>query len=255
MDTVFSARVLMMASLLVAILAGCDTATVNQGPQIRSLVASETELEFRSDDSLPVIDLTLSASDPDGDPLSTNWSSSGGVFVESGSAMLANPSSNSVAWSPDPLAGDYSITVTVSDGEVRESRMTTISVRPSITGVWIGTIGLVDQDFERAGFCLSAQPSGQVTDLHFGLARNGPGTTGSYRRRRTVLPSTYEYPTLRLASDDSRDEPIVFVASLQPDGQVLTADVELEGVPYRGFELQRTSSTCSSLQSVLVASL
>jgi hypothetical protein len=74
----------------------------NHPPVITSVVANPITVS-----TVGVSIITCTASDPDGDTLSYEWSATGGTISGSGS---------SVSWTAPNTAGTYTITVTVSDG-------------------------------------------------------------------------------------------------------------------------------------------
>ncbi|MEA3431961.1 MAG: PKD domain-containing protein, partial [candidate division WOR-3 bacterium] len=75
----------------------------NQPPVISSLTAAETDVY-----PLSTVAIQCAASDPDGDPISYAWSTTGGSLTGTGST---------VSWVAPEYYGDYDVTVTVEDDQ------------------------------------------------------------------------------------------------------------------------------------------
>jgi hypothetical protein len=113
--------VIMSAIIVVAVLLPLillNTVLANHQPAITSL---EAEPMRRLASNSWQIECT--ASDPDGDELSYEWSASGGE---------ANGQGSAVTWTAPNATGSYDVTVTVTDGRGGEvMRAVTIAVRPN----------------------------------------------------------------------------------------------------------------------------
>ena len=93
--------------------------TQNQSPTINSLTADPTTVSPGGTSKISV-----SASDPDGDPLSYTWSTTGG-------SLSSNTGPGPVTWYAPGSTGNYTVTVSVTDnkpGHTPVSRSTTITV-------------------------------------------------------------------------------------------------------------------------------
>jgi hypothetical protein len=95
-----------MAAAVLLLAPSCATST-NHKPIITSL---EAEAEWTV--PLGSLQLTCTASDPDGDELIYNWSASGGEI---------NGEGNTVIWTAPNSEGSYNVTVTVTDGRGGEA--------------------------------------------------------------------------------------------------------------------------------------
>jgi len=80
----------------------------NQAPAISSLTAERTQVLPSTVKDPSIVAVECSASDPDGDALSYEWSTTGGKF--SGSGRL-------VSWVAPEHLGEYEVKVTVEDGK------------------------------------------------------------------------------------------------------------------------------------------
>jgi hypothetical protein len=90
-------------------------ADFNFPPEIVSVTAAPSPVE---PDGL--VDLAVTASDPDGDPLTYTWTATDGTF--------ADPAAAGTTWTAPAVEGDYSITITVSDGTASVSLTIVITV-------------------------------------------------------------------------------------------------------------------------------
>lgn len=94
----------------------------NSVPLISGVTASRTAV-----DPSGAVALTVSASDPDGDPLSYAWSATGGTF--------SNASSATPTWTAPAAPGSLDISVTVSDGRGGQNSLSmTVAVYSGASG-------------------------------------------------------------------------------------------------------------------------
>lgn len=77
--------------------------TPNKPPVISALIANPPTVNVSE-----LSTVTVSATDPDGDPLTYSWASNGG--------SLQSETGNSAVWKAPTVAGSYSVVVSVSDG-------------------------------------------------------------------------------------------------------------------------------------------
>jgi hypothetical protein len=101
---------------------GEDTATLaltwgcNTNPVINDITLSGATIEINK-----TYDVTVSATDPDGDSLTYKWTVSGGA--------INNDAANPMKWTTPNAAGDYTIQVKVTDGKGGEAtKSKTVSV-------------------------------------------------------------------------------------------------------------------------------
>lgn len=86
----------------------------NHPPTISSLTANPSSVDISQSTTI-----TCTASDQDGDTLTYNWTKTGGTITGSGST---------VTWTAPSTVGTYTITCTVSDGELFDTQSFTINV-------------------------------------------------------------------------------------------------------------------------------
>jgi len=108
---------LALAVAIVGLLLGCSN-TVNHDPVIESISATpDAPVQPGS-----VVALTVTASDPDGDPLTCEWSATAGI--------LSANTGTSVTWTAPNDAATATITVTCTDGnEGTDVETKTVSAR------------------------------------------------------------------------------------------------------------------------------
>ena len=112
-----------------AIFSGCagTTPTINHHPTIISLTANpQSPIEVNQDTAI-----TCLATDQDGDTLTYTWTKTGGTITGSGSA---------ITWTAPAVVETYTITCTVSDGELTATRSLTIEVSTLGPEILEGTV-------------------------------------------------------------------------------------------------------------------
>lgn len=87
----------------------------NFPPEIASVTATPSSAEVGG-----TVQLEVTATDPDGDTLTYSWTATGGTFDD---PTLPNP-----VWTAPATAGDYDITISVSDGATPVALTITITV-------------------------------------------------------------------------------------------------------------------------------
>ena len=100
--------------VILGLIAGCGEESSNSPPVINSFEASSTDVVTNSE-----VILTVSATDDDGDDLTYTYQSTGGTISGTG---------NVVTWIAPATAGNYTITVDISDGELNVQDIVTITV-------------------------------------------------------------------------------------------------------------------------------
>ena len=94
--------------VLVMMTSGCGGSDEpNRAPSISSLTANDNSIEINT-----AATITCTASDPDGDNLSYSWEADGGTFTQTGS---------NASWTAPEIPGEYTISVSVSDGQAASS--------------------------------------------------------------------------------------------------------------------------------------
>lgn len=100
--------------VILGLIAGCGEESSNSPPVIDSFEASFTDVVTNSE-----VILTVSATDDDGDELTYTYRSTGGTISGTGSVVI---------WIAPATAGNYTITVDISDGELNAENLITITV-------------------------------------------------------------------------------------------------------------------------------
>jgi hypothetical protein len=97
------------------------TVSANHPPTISSLAAVPPSLQFASTTTLTAV-----ASDQDGDPVQFKWDARDGTLSGVG---------NKVSWTSPSKNGNYTVTVTVSDGKGAETKQDIVIPVASVSGI------------------------------------------------------------------------------------------------------------------------
>ena len=120
-----SSQWIIVPLLIFAIVISAGCGLLNKAPEISSLIADPQEVGPGGTSTI-----TCAATDPDGDALTYSWTVSGGAISGTG---------NSVSWTAPTTLGNYTITVTVDDGQGKTAdksiTMEVSNTPPQITGV------------------------------------------------------------------------------------------------------------------------
>ena len=165
----------------------------NQSPVISSLTASEGRVNPSASCQVKCVAL-----DPDGDKLSYSWSASGSI---SGKGYA-------ITWTAPATAGDYTITVKVSDGRGGEATMQlTIGVTATINHPpAIDSLTAEPQRVKKAKTstikCLATDPDGD--ELTYTWSASGGSISGKGSVATWVAPDTYGTYNITVTVTDSR---------------------------------------------------
>ena len=165
------------------IFSGCTTPPINHPPTIISLTANPpSPIEVNQSTVI-----TCFATDQDGDTLTYTWTKTGGTITGSGST---------INWTAPAIAGTYTITCTVSDGELIDIQSIIIVVSepenqpPDIisTPLTTATVGeeyiydvdATDPDGDTLTYSLTAGPAGMTIVAATGVISWIPTAAGSF---------------------------------------------------------------------------
>jgi len=108
----------LILSIIVLPFSGCNGGgtipTINHSPTIISLTADSSSININQSDTI-----TCLATDQNNDPLTYTWTKSGGTITGTGST---------ITWTAPATTGTYTITCTVSDGELTNTQSIIITV-------------------------------------------------------------------------------------------------------------------------------
>lgn len=241
---------LLFVLLAASLYSGCDSFSENEEPVAGSISADKMSLTFHPSRPLPMVTLSVDARDPDDDQLSFEWHASGGHFEVTGfSTASLNNSDRSLKWSPDPQAGDYKITVSVSDGSSSNEASVNIEVVPDPTGYWSGAIELTGEEYEQASYCMWFS-SPKTFESYTYSEQKPPDSSGhiGHGSEGVAIDASYSYPTLTALLDqsdsDSYDEPVYLEGKLSSNGERFEIKLRMESNKQRIIPLGRSSSGC-----------
>ncbi len=190
------------------------------------------------------IEYTVSgvASDPDGDSLTYQWSTTGGSILDN--------TSNPIKWTTPANAGDYNLTVTVDDGKGGTAIETvTVEVLPSL-GPPIANMDVPIAPSE--GGYISEDMTFLVSDLAFDVG----DTSGNKVRKAyisfnilglaglTVTDATLTFNFHQQFGDPSSFVPLWISSVNWGSGVIVPGDYNLTGDPIQSFT--NHSFTCNS---------
>jgi hypothetical protein len=159
-DTVFTFQVTVADGQGASVIGSCQVTvthvTVNQPPNVSATISVSPATLVAGD----VVTLSITASDPDGDPLTIAWVQS--VPVQQGT--FGSPSNASTTWISPPLGVDsvpFTFQVTVSDGHTpTQTRQVTVTVG---TPSYAGDIQPIWNTSCTVGCHTGASPAGQLS--------------------------------------------------------------------------------------------
>ena len=232
---VIISAVIVAAAVLLSIL--FDTVLANHRPAIASIEAEPGPV--LPSESCQIV---CTASDPDGDELSYNWSASGGEINGEGAT---------VTWTAPNSAGSYNVTVTVTDGRGGEvMNQVTITVRankpPYITSLvadadWITPSGSIQVT------CTASDPDGD--ELSYEWSTTGGNITGTGSEVIWTAPEEVGMYDITVVVEDSQGknatESIELIASNGPPPIIEGLIVTAIGHPYlkettTGYKVAKT---------------
>jgi hypothetical protein len=183
---------LVVASLVIlALLAGGGCGLFNKAPTITSLNPSDTSVGRGESCTI-----SCSASDPDGDTITYSWSATAGSISGTGS---------SVTWTAPDTTGNYSITVSVSDGEaaaVSEScNIQVANSSPRITALNASATEVAPSGSCTIG-CIANDPDGD--SLSYAWSANGGSLSGTGNSVNWTAPATEGSYTISVTVNDGQ---------------------------------------------------
>jgi hypothetical protein len=178
--------ILVLISLLIS---GCPS--VNQPPLISNLTVSSKWVDPSGSRQVKCF-----AQDPDGDELSYAWSASGGSIYGEGSK---------ITWTAPETLGDYTITVTVTDGrggeDAKELTLVVVVNHPplivSLTAEWQSVPRAIAVPIE----CIAQDPDGD--ELSYAWSASGGNISGEGPTVTWTAPNTYGTYTITVTATDS----------------------------------------------------
>jgi len=167
--------------------------TANQAPKISGLTAPQTQTY----PSNIIDEIKCNASDPDGDTLTYDWSTTGGKFTGTGPT---------VSWVAPGIYGDYDITVTVKDGKGGITQATiTLSVVSNLDPVissLVAAPATVQPKASSTITCVASDPDGDI--LNYSWKASDGSITGAGSTVTWIAPDTEGQFTITVTVDDGR---------------------------------------------------
>jgi Bacterial Ig domain len=173
----------------------------NQLPVIDSLSSDKTEVPTSSE-----VQIVAQASDPDGDTLTYQWSTTGGIFSGEGSTII---------WTAPAVSDNYTVTVTVSDdkGGTASKSMTIAAIYmpnhpPVVTGMTIDGAPPTNENPARQWVtktihCIASDPDGD--QLSYMWRASGGKITGEGSTVGWTSPGINGEYTVTVIVSDGRD--------------------------------------------------
>jgi len=164
----------------------------NQPPEVLTLTPAQTQVYPSS-----IIEVRCDASDPDGDALTYDWSSTGGTFYGTG---------NVVSWVAPEEYGNWDITVTVKDGKggITQASVTVSVVRnrdPVISSLVANPITVLPQSNSTVT-CVASDPDGDV--LVYSWKASDGEITGMGDTVTWIAPETEGTFSITVSVDDGK---------------------------------------------------
>lgn len=167
--------------------------SANQAPKISGLTAPQTQTY----PSNIIDEIKCNASDPDGDTLTYDWSTTGGKFTGTGPT---------VSWVAPGNYGDYDITVTVKDGKGGITQATiTLSVVSNLDPVissLVAAPATVQPKASSTITCVASDPDSAI--LNYSWKTSDGSITGAGSTVTWIAPDRKGQFTITVTVDDGR---------------------------------------------------
>jgi len=182
----------------------------NQPPQVSSLTPAQTQVPPSS-----IIEVRCDASDPDGDALTYDWSSTGGTFSGTG---------NVVSWAAPEQYGNWDIIVTVKDGKggTTQASVTLGVVQnqdPVISSLAADPITVLPQSRSTVT-CIASDPDGDP--LTYSWEASQGEITGVGKTVTWIAPDREGWFTITVTVDDNKGGLSVSTVSVAAERTVMT---------------------------------
>ena len=182
----------------------------NQPPEILNLTAAQTQVHPSS-----TIEIRCDASDPDGDALTYDWSSTGGAFYGTG---------NVVSWAAPEQYGNWDITVTVKDGKggTTQASVTMSVVRnqdPVISSLVANPVTVLPQSNSTVT-CVASDPDGDT--LTYSWEASEGEITGVGKTVTWIAPDREGWFTISVTVDDNKGGLSISTVSVAAERAVAT---------------------------------
>jgi hypothetical protein len=182
----------------------------NQPPEISSISPAQTQVQPSS-----IVEVRCDASDPDGDALTFDWSSTGGTFSGTG---------NMVSWVAPEQYGSWDIIVTVKDGKgnVTQASVTLDVVKnqdPAISSLAADPITVLPQSRSTVT-CTASDPDGDA--LTYSWEASAGEITGVGKTVTWIAPDREGWFTITVTVDDDRGGLSVSTISVAAERAVAT---------------------------------
>jgi len=167
--------------------------SANQAPKISGLTTPQTQTY----PSNIIDEIKCNASDPDGDSLTYDWSTTGGKFTGTGPT---------VSWVAPENYGDYDITVTVKDGKGGITQATlalsVVSNLDPVISSLVADPATVQPNASSTITCVASDPDSDV--LNYSWKASGGSITGAGSTVTWIAPGIVGQFTITVTVDDGR---------------------------------------------------